>query len=143
MKVLCDVNVILDVLLKRAPFFEDSYKICKLGELWVIKIYVSAISIDTLAYVLKRNWIAFFKIKDVLSYLTDIAEIAIVDKLVIKQALNSQFKDLEDAIQCFSATKNSCDVIVTRNAEDFNMCKNVNVLSPSDFIKILVDKRNK
>ncbi len=31
MKIMCDTNVILDVLLEREPFVEDSYKILKLG----------------------------------------------------------------------------------------------------------------
>jgi len=32
MKIMCDTNVIIDVLLEREPFIEDSYKVLKLCE---------------------------------------------------------------------------------------------------------------
>ena len=55
MRIFCDLNIILDVLLDRKPFVEFSYKIFKLAQSGKLELVMSAISVDTLAYILKRN----------------------------------------------------------------------------------------
>ncbi len=50
MKIMCDTNVILDVLLEREPFAEDSYKILKLCEEHKIDGFVSASSVTDIFY---------------------------------------------------------------------------------------------
>ena len=57
------------------------------------------------------------------------------DKAVIVKALNSGFKDFEDALQSFSAEV-SCeiDMIVTRNIKDYKYSSLI-IISPDDFIK--------
>ncbi len=45
MKIMCDTNVILDVLLEREPFVEDFYKLLKLCEEHKIDGFVSASSV--------------------------------------------------------------------------------------------------
>ena len=42
-----------------------------------------------------------------------------MDDEVIEKAINSDFKDFEDAMQYFSAIASNCDLIVTRNEKDF------------------------
>ena len=42
-----------------------------------------------------------------------------MDDEVIEKAINSNFKDFEDAMQYFSALASNCDLIVTRNEKDF------------------------
>ena len=41
MKIMCDTNIILDVLLEREPFVEDSYKVLSLCEKHLIDGFVS------------------------------------------------------------------------------------------------------
>lgn len=38
---------------------------------------------------------------------------------VVDKAINSNFKDFEDAIQYYSAITTGCDLIITRNEKDF------------------------
>ena len=45
--------------------------------------------------------------------------VSITDDEVIEKAINSNFKDFEDAMQYFSALASNCDLIVTRNEKDF------------------------
>ena len=45
MKIMCDTNVIIDVLLEREPFIEDSYKVLKFCEEHKIDGFVSASSV--------------------------------------------------------------------------------------------------
>ena len=52
MKVLIDTNIILDVLLNRRDFVDDSAKIFKLCEIKKIKGYISALSIPNIVYII-------------------------------------------------------------------------------------------
>src|SRR5699024_11656078 len=45
MKIMCDTNIILDVLLERQPFVEDSYKVLSLCEEHRLEGFVSASSV--------------------------------------------------------------------------------------------------
>ncbi len=42
MKIMCDTNVIMDVLLEREPFAEDLYKVLKLCEEHKMDGFISA-----------------------------------------------------------------------------------------------------
>jgi hypothetical protein len=51
-------------------------------------------------------------------------------------AINSEFKDFEDALQNFAAQKGgNINVIVTRNVKDFTKSE-ISVLSPENFLTI-------
>ncbi|EOS27054.1 hypothetical protein C806_00647 [Lachnospiraceae bacterium 3-1] len=54
MKIMCDTNVILDVLLEREPFVEDSYKLLKLCEEHKIESFVSASSVTDIFYLVRK-----------------------------------------------------------------------------------------
>ncbi len=54
MKIMCDTNVIIDVLLEREPFIEDSYKILKLCEEHKIDGFVSASSVTDIFYLVRK-----------------------------------------------------------------------------------------
>jgi len=133
MRIFCDLNVILDVLLDRKPFVQFSYKILELAQSGEIELVMSAISIDTLAYILKKNWKTTKEIRDIISKLLFLVDIAFVDKKIILDALKLDFNDLEDAIQCCSAFSDDCDLILTRNKKDFLNCK-LKVLTPEEFL---------
>jgi hypothetical protein len=49
-------------------------------------------------------------------------------------ALNSEFRDFEDAIQYLTAIENDQDLIVTRNQADFKESK-LPVMTAGEFIK--------
>ena len=48
-----------------------------------------------------------------------LCSISMMDDEVIEKAINSNFKDFEDAMQYFSALVSNCDLIVSRNEKDF------------------------
>ena len=54
MKIMCDTNVIIDVLLEREPFVEDSCKILKLCEEHKIDGFVSAASVTDIFYLVRK-----------------------------------------------------------------------------------------
>jgi ABC-type multidrug transport system fused ATPase/permease subunit len=59
-----------------------------------------------------------------------------VDEKVVDLALNSEFKDFEDAIQFYSAKLQKLDIIITRNVKDF-VSKEVVILTAEDYIERL------
>jgi len=48
-----------------------------------------------------------------------LCDISIMNGEVVDKAINSDFKDFEDAMQYFSAIATNCDLIITRNENDF------------------------
>ena len=59
-----------------------------------------------------------------------------MDKNVIVSALNSRFKDFEDALQNYSAVNaGNIDLILTRNIKDFKNSE-IGALTPEDYIKM-------
>ena len=64
-------------------------------------------------------------------------EVLIVDKSSILRALNSEFKDFEDALQNYAAEQSKeIDVLITRNIKDFKR-SNLSVMTPDDYLKML------
>jgi predicted nucleic acid-binding protein len=64
-----------------------------------------------------------------------------VDDCIIQEALESEFKDFEDAIQYFTAVKNNMDCIITRNINDYKQ-STIPVYTPTELLKILAREKN-
>ncbi len=88
-RVLLDVNVVLDVLLDRAPFADAS----------------SAV------------WAAIEQGEA--EALLSVFDVAAVDGPVLNAALALKWTDFEDAVTAAGARRAKCDAIVTRNPHDF------------------------
>ena len=56
-----------------------------------------------------------------------------VDSSVIDRVLQSDFSDLEDGMQYYSALAANAEMIVTRNEKDYAL-SNIPVLSPTEFL---------
>jgi predicted nucleic acid-binding protein len=135
-KVLLDTDVIIDCLISRDPFSQHSIEILKLCELGEICAYISPISLSNLYYVLRKQ-LSHQKLMVVLTQLLRIVEIANLNKLIIQQAIESEFKDFEDALQNYCAV-NEPDVqtIVTRNIKDYKQ-SSLPVMTPENYLAFL------
>ncbi|WPR71223.1 PIN domain-containing protein [Flavobacterium sp. NG2] len=117
-RLFLDTNVILDLLGERVPFFDSIAKVATLADQKKLTLIVSPLSFTRINYVLNKyepsetvlNKLRKFKI---------ICEVCEVNEETIDKALNSNFKDFEDAVQYFSALQSNCSIIITRNAKDF------------------------
>jgi predicted nucleic acid-binding protein len=117
-RIFLDTNVILDLLGERVPFFDSIAKVATLADQKKLTIIVSPLSFTTIDYVLNKyetsesvlNKLRKFKI---------LCEICEVNEETIDKALNSSFKDFEDAVQYFTALQSNCSIIITRNGKDF------------------------
>jgi len=132
MKILLDINVVLDFFLKREPFFEDIYKIFVAIENKEINGYLCASSIDTIHYLITKS-INKQKADEVILKLLKLFEITEVNKFTILEAINSNFNDFEDSIVYASAYLNKIDYIITRDKKGFKKSK-VKILTPVEMV---------
>ncbi len=129
--VLLDTNIILDFLLERKPFIEQSEKILQLSFDNKIKAYISATTITDIYYIIQKE-IDKETAKNFISEVLKFIDIASVDKLVIEEALNSSLDDFEDAVQENTALHHNFNYIITRNIHDYKTSK-IKALTPSKF----------
>ena len=134
-KILIDTDVILDFFFDRKPFSENSAIILNMCERKHIQGFVTPVIISNSYYLLRRN-AQHDKVIDKLKQLLSITDVLNMNKQIIVNALNSDFKDFEDALQNFAAVSNGdIDVIVTRNVKDFKKSE-IAVLTPESFLKL-------
>lgn len=84
MKILIDTNVILDVLMKRTPFFESSAQILRLCENDEIKGYITANTVTDIYYILRKHIDDRAILKDTLIKLLTIIEVADITRKHLK-----------------------------------------------------------
>ena len=132
-KVLLDTNIILDFALKREDFFENSKKILDLAYNKLIVAYISATIVTNIYYIAKKQKGREETIQ-FLSSMLEFLEIATVDKRVVLEALELDFKDFEDAIQECSAANITIPIIITRNEADFKK-SNLKIYTPEQFLR--------
>lgn len=131
-----DINVVIDFLIDRRPFSISAAKLFDHSEKGHIKIYMSAVSYSNIYYVIKK----LSSHKETITILKDlnkITETIDTTKEVIRNSIDSQFKDFEDAIQHYCAASNKrIEVIVTRNTSDF---KNsiISVMTPDEALSLI------
>lgn len=132
--VLIDTDVILDSFFNREPFAEFSIEILNRCEQNKLNGFTTPTIISNVYYLLRKvanHQIVIEKIKQLLS----IIDVVKMDKNVVLNALNSEFKDFEDALQNFSAIENGqIKIILTRNIKDFSKSK-LAILSPETYLK--------
>ena len=117
-KIFLDTNIVIDFLGEREGFYKPAAKIMTLADQKKIKILTSPSSISNIYYLLSKyenTKIALDKIRK----FKVLCSISMMDDEVVEKAINSDFKDFEDAMQYFSALASDCDLIVTRNEKDF------------------------
>lgn len=133
-KVLIDTDVILDFFFDRKPFAKYATEILNLSEENKLSGFTTPVIISNVYYLLRKTAkhdIIVEKIKQLLS----IIEIIKMDKNAVLNALNSEFKDFEDALQNFSAIENGeIKVILTRNIKDFKKSE-LAILTPETYLK--------
>lgn len=132
MKLYLDTNVILDLILNRAPFFDDIARIITLYEIGECELFTSSVSIVNCNYILGKN-IDRKQVIDNLKVLRSFCSVLTVSELEIDKSLNSNFKDFEDAVQYFTCIKNDCNFIITRDLKDFKNSE-IPAITPAEFL---------
>ena len=140
MKVFYDSNVVLDVLLNRTDFLTDSFAALKFSETRKVKGYISVVSTTDIFYLVNRNLKDTQQSIEKMRVLFSIVDIAKADKKIALNALNSGWKDFEDAVQYSVAKKLGTKYIITRNQKDY-LKSDIQVVSPKEFTKLMQSNR--
>ncbi|MFN5442655.1 MAG: type II toxin-antitoxin system VapC family toxin [Crocinitomicaceae bacterium] len=135
-KILIDTDVILDFFFDRKPFSENSTVILTLCERKIIEGYITPVIISNIYYLLRRT-AKHEKVIEKLKLLLTILNVLKMDKSTIEKALNSDFKDFEDALQNFAAENyGEIEAIITRNVKDYKRSE-IGILTPESFVKLI------
>ncbi len=116
--IVVDLNVILDVLLKRDGF-EASKEVLLLHEMSGSTLHISAHMVTTFAYLLESSGMSSGKVLYYVEWLLEIFSIIPTNQAVLEAALKSYVGDFEDAVVEQSALATGASVIITRNINDF------------------------
>ena len=118
MKLLLDINVLLDVLLQRDPWAEPAAHLLTRIERGKASGFVAGHTLTTIHYVVSRardRQSAASAVSDLLRFL----EVVPIEKVDFSQALVLPMDDLEDAVQASAALKIGVDYVVTRDEKGF------------------------
>ncbi len=135
LRVLLDVDMILDVFTRREPFFQDSAAVLAACETGRCDGMVAAHTVTTLWYLLTKYHDTAYARERVADLLRIVA-VAPVDEDVIRRALTGGFADFEDGVQMAAATGAAADYVATRNLADFSRGP-VPALAPAELVALL------
>jgi predicted nucleic acid-binding protein len=130
--ILIDLNILLDVLQKREPFYENSARVLSLIESGFVEGYISAHSVTTLYYLFQKGR-SSADAKAAITNLLQFLKVAPINQETIDQALNLEMNDFEDAVQMIAAIQCKVDCLVTRNTKDYQAIL-LPVMEPVEFL---------
>jgi predicted nucleic acid-binding protein len=128
MRVLVDVNVVLDVLLDRHPHAADSAAVWAAIESGGAKGLLAAHAVSVLHYLIRKEQ-GDVKARHAMQSILRVFGVAAMDKAVIQGALGMAGPDFEDSVTAAAAAAAGCDWIVTRDPKGFRGSA-VRVLTP-------------
>jgi predicted nucleic acid-binding protein len=134
-KVFVDTDIVLDLLIKRPPFYSSAAMLFGLAEEKKIELYISPVLVSNIYYILRKyngQEAAILNIRK----LRMLVNIAPVSQGIIDLVLASKFKDFEDGIQYYCAVEAGIKTLLTRNVKDF-VGKEIRVMSCDEYLASL------
>ena len=135
MRIVVDLNVLLDVAQNRTSFYQDSQEVLARAREGECEAFLPGHAITTFFFIMA-------KFADVPTAQTAVdgllADFGIVGpgKTILTRARSLPMTDFEDCVVAASAEAAGCDHIVTRNVADFAGSP-VPALTPADFLTLL------
>lgn len=131
-KLFLDTNVVIDLLSKREPFYKAAVLIFSMAFKKKVSLYISPMTYATASYLLRKQ--GQERMILLLHDLRQLSKVTVADERVIDQTLDSDFTDIEDGMQYYSALSKHIDIIITRNVKDFVPYSELPVLTPDEFL---------
>lgn len=135
MRIMLDTNVIIDVLLDREPFAEDSSAVLSLCEEHLFDAFVSASAITDIFYLVRKHTHSAECAYTAIETLLHIVDVCSVTGDNVTSALNIHAKDFEDCLVAECAKSIECECIVTRNKKDFDGF-GIDVITPAEALHL-------
>jgi predicted nucleic acid-binding protein len=132
-EIFLDTDIILDFLGDRKPFSKFALQLFIKAHHKKLRLYGSGNSITTAYYILGKLTTEKQARELVVELMNHITIIPVSDH-ILYSAFNSNFSDVEDAVQFFcAATVKNMQCIVTRNIRDYKK-STIPILSSEEFL---------
>ena len=131
MKLMLDLNLLLDVVQQRQPHYAASAQVLNYA-LENRNGCIAAHAVMTM-HSLVNKYADGRKADELIDWLLRNFVICPAEKSTFQRARALQFADFEDAVVCACAEQEDCDYIITRNSNDFAK-STIAVLTPGEFI---------
>ena len=118
MKVMVDLNVLLDVLQRREPHYRDSASVLGRVAEGSLQAVIPAHAVTTIHYVVRRADDAEAA-NQALDWILSRFEVIPQRRSTFLRARGLDIRDFEDAVVASTAEQSRCSRIVTRNIDDF------------------------
>ena len=135
MRLLLDTNVILDILLERADFYNDALDMMEKAISKGDHLYLSSSVATDIYYIVRRNRKSKERALQCIKAISSILTFAEVNESTILSATLSKIDDYEDAVVDMVAKSVNADFIVTRNVKHFKYSKN-KAITPKDYCQL-------
>lgn len=135
--IFVDSDVLIDFLIDRKPNSDDATLLIDKAEKGKIIAYTSVLCLANIHYVI-RKILGEKKSREIIEELIDIIKILTFSEDNLRNALKSDFKDFEDAIQnSIAIESNSISAIITRNKKDYKYSE-LDVYTPKEYLKKII-----
>jgi predicted nucleic acid-binding protein len=131
-KILIDLNIILDFLNKR-NFHVEAAQLINMCVEKKISGYICAHEVTTLSYFLLKEQKDRTKVINTITALLDIFNVIPVDETILRDSIISPISDYEDAVIEVSSMKSNIDFIISRNISDFKSSR-IPTYTPEQFL---------
>ncbi len=140
LNLLIDTNVVMDVFLKREPFFDMSNRVIDLPIEHNVKEFVSATTVTDIYYLTYKALKNHQIVRSLFNDLFEFVEVVAVTAEDIHAAFALNWKDFEDSVQYAVAKTNHFDGIVTRNMKGFDADDEVKIFTPEELCEHIAEK---
>ncbi len=134
-KVFVDTDISLDLLTERIPHYRAAARLFTRADRKELQLHVSSLTFSNLHYVLRTEHSAAETRRRLNNYRILVKVLPVTEK-IIDLALQSLFRDFEDAIQYYTATEHNVPVLLTRNLKDYKQAA-IPVMTADDYLKSL------
>ncbi len=117
-RIYLDSDVLLDFLYQREPFFNAAVQVIALLEKGKVQGTISTLILWNVAYLLEKEF-GRKEGRRKLRILRSLVHLVAIDEKIIDEALNSDMKDFEDAVQYHAALGKKLPFFLTRNKKDY------------------------
>ncbi|MBK9420450.1 MAG: type II toxin-antitoxin system VapC family toxin [Flavobacteriales bacterium] len=135
MRFFLDTNVLFDLYEEERPSHKDSFLLVKQGLMGQVTLVVTAASVMTMLYSLQRYKVPRELVIGRLNMILPHLDIAQVNAPELIAGINSDWNDIEDAIQFHAAMASGGIDAIVSNDKDFAQQKRVPVLTPKQALK--------
>ena len=134
-QAVLDTNVVVDFLLKRPGFAENAGKIFDKINIGIFVGCISSSAVTDIYFIVESKTNPEYA-REMMELLYRSLRILPVIRETIREALDSDMQDFEDAVQAAAAQDCGIDIVITRDKSGFHD-SGLNVYSPEEFLETL------